>query len=210
MTLQTFESLQQRWLCLLANSGDADYLAELFNDIVDHYNESHRAYHTLEHIAACLMHLDQIVNHLDQPLEVELAIWLHDVIYDPKRSDNEEQSAIYASDKLSRTTLAPAQIQRVAQLIRLTQHPATPRDNDERYLLDIDLSILGAPADIFDTYEQHIRREYAHVPQFFYRRGRKKILTLFTNTNPLFTTGYFNDLLEARARSNLQRALVRL
>lgn len=147
---------------------------------------------------------------LKQPLEVELAIWLHDIIYWPKRSDNEYQSASYARERLSSIQLTGEQIERVVHLILLTQHPAVSQDQDEGYLLDIDLAILGSADAVFDEYEQNIRREYAHVPDFFYRRGRRKVLTQFLSSNNLFVTGYFRDQLAERAQSNLQRALTRL
>jgi len=53
--------------------------------LVLHYNESHRHYHTLNHIHYMLHQLEQIspiVNLSDQQLKIlQFAIWFHDVIY---------------------------------------------------------------------------------------------------------------------------------
>ena len=47
------------------------------------------------------MEFDRIRELCEAPDEVEFAIWLHDVVYDPHASDNEEMSATITGEILS-------------------------------------------------------------------------------------------------------------
>ena len=95
--------------------------------------------------------------------------------------------------------------QRVHDLIMATRHTAVPSGRDEQLLVDIDLSILGAEGARFDEYEQQIRKEYAYVPGFLFRRKRREILKGFLDRSAIYSTPHFHDMLEARARDNLRR-----
>ncbi|HET8746111.1 MAG TPA: N-methyl-D-aspartate receptor NMDAR2C subunit, partial [Ramlibacter sp.] len=56
----------------------------LYNQLVAAYSEAHRHYHTLQHLRACLAHLDAAATLAQHPVEVELALWFHDAVYDPR------------------------------------------------------------------------------------------------------------------------------
>ena len=57
------------------------------------YAESHRHYHDKRHLAHCLSEFDLAVERIVRPDLVEMAIWFHDIINEPGRSDNEARSA---------------------------------------------------------------------------------------------------------------------
>jgi predicted metal-dependent HD superfamily phosphohydrolase len=199
-----------RWRSLFPKHSDREQLVEAYELVMRHYAEPHRAYHTFEHISACLGHFDTIKDQLKNPLAIELAIWLHDVIYDPKAKDNEMKSAQLARELLCDTLLETDVIDQVCSLILLTEHPSTPKTLDEQYLLDIDLSILGSREDVYWKYEANVRQEYKSIPMFFYRRGRKKLLKSFLNEDHIYWTPQFHSLLEAQARINLVKAIDKL
>jgi predicted metal-dependent HD superfamily phosphohydrolase len=92
----------------------------------------------------------------------------------------------------------------------VTRHRAQPEGTDAKILVDIDLSILGAPGERFDEYERQIREEYAWVPGLLFRRKRRQILEEFIARPRIFSTDFFAKRHEARARSNLQRSLEKL
>jgi predicted metal-dependent HD superfamily phosphohydrolase len=171
------------------------------------YTEPHRRYHTLEHVAACLDELDACP--LANETDVELALWFHDLVYDPKASDNEERSA-RALEQLGATHAID--VAKAVHLVLLTKHGASaaPVTPEEQTMIDVDLSILGADDATFDAYDRAIREEYAFVPDDLYREGRRKVLRHFLEAKSIFASDHYRERLEARARANLARALERL
>lgn len=183
---------------------------ELHADLRNAYSEPHRAYHTLHHVSECLQLLQQTQGLARSVASIELAIWFHDAIYDPRRSDNEERSAMWAQSELRRAG-APLRLQnRIASLVMVTRHDGEPQDEDEELMSDIDLAILGAGSRRFDEYERQVRQEYAHVPTQQFRPARRKILNDFLERERIYRTEWFRTRREAQARTNVQRSLTRL
>ena len=198
--------LAARWRALWAGEPAA---ASVYADLRARYGEAHRAYHTPAHVAGCLAWLDQARPLLARPREAELALWFHDAVYDPRRADNEAQSAALAAAALPALGLDAAAVGRVAGLIRLTSHTAAGPAGDGALVVDIDLAILGAPPADFAGYDAAIRQEYAWVPDDIFRRERARLLEVFLARPRLYVTPYFRDRLEARARANLAWAIAR-
>lgn len=202
------DTLRDRWQALwsgmVADAGDAIYL-----DLVARYNEPHRAYHTLDHVADCLHWLDEVRPLLARPDEAALALWFHDAVYDPRRADNEAQSAALAAGALRAAGVGADVVERVVGLIRLTSHTAAELTGDGAFVCDIDLAILGSPPERFEQYDAAIRREYAWVPEEVYRRERGRVLARFLARPRIYHTPYFVDALEQQARANLSAAVGR-
>jgi len=173
----------------------------LYDALIARYSEPQRRYHTLAHLEECFAAFDEIADLAEHPADVELALWFHDAIYDPRRSDNEERSAAWA-----RSTCG----EQVARLVMLTRHDAVPMALDEKVLVDADLWILGAPEKRFDEYEVQVREEYGWVPGPIYRLKRREILQSFLARPAIYGTGRFIQRHEPQARANLGRSLARL
>lgn len=179
------------------------------------YGEAQRHYHGWTHIQTMLTGLAEIQDMLDSVAAVEIAVWYHDAVYDPRAGDNELKSAeLAASDlagKVDERTLTGA-----TAMIRATFGHQMPDDGaaedlqDCAAFLDLDLAILGADADTFDTYDANIRREYHFVPDDLYRPARRAVLEGFLGRPRLYFTEYASSRLELAARTNLQRAIDRL
>lgn len=184
---------------------DAPAPAGLIEELLAAYGETHRAYHTVQHLSECFAHLDACPIQPAEPASLELALWFHDAIYDTKASDSEAQSAAWARSALD--SLDISSLDRIEQLVLVTQHEAAPANADQELLLDIDLSILGSPAERFDEYESQVREEYGWVPEQAYRAARSRVLVQFQKRPVLYHTAHFRDRIEARARENLQRSL---
>jgi predicted metal-dependent HD superfamily phosphohydrolase len=208
-----------RWGAILsrAESVDGDAFASepavraLCDVVSDAWSEPHRRYHSLQHLSECLRWLDDpaLDGALARPLEVELALFFHDLVYDTTRSDNEEVSAERAVALLSAVDGADgAAIERVRAMILATRSHVADTD-DARLMLDVDLSILGADERRFAEYEQQIREEYHWVPDDAYRAGRRRVLEGFAERGRIFQTPIMFERLEARAKDNLARALAR-
>jgi predicted metal-dependent HD superfamily phosphohydrolase len=202
--------LQRRWRNLWLRIGAHSAPEPIFDEIVRRYHEPQRAYHTLDHIRDCLRQLDQARHLAARADEIELALWCHDVIYDPRAADNEQQSAAWAERIMRDGEIAAAARVRVQDLILTTQHCTIPDQPDATLLVDIDLASLGYSPAEFDRYDAAIRREYAWVPKADYCAGRAKVLEVFLARPAIYQTAWFHDRYEAQARQNLARAIRRL
>jgi predicted metal-dependent HD superfamily phosphohydrolase len=178
----------------------------LYEKLIACYSEAHRRYHTLRHLEECFARFDEIRDLARHPSEVEIALWFHDAIYDPRRDDNEERSADWARSSVPDASAG----ERVHALVMATRHDAVPAGIDARVLLDVDLAILGADAQRFDQYEIQVREEHSWVPLPIYRQKRRQILQSFLARPTIYGTARFIGEYEARARANLARALARL
>jgi predicted metal-dependent HD superfamily phosphohydrolase len=174
-----------------------------FADLLARYREPHRAYHTDQHLRECLDWLDQLRALAHDPAALELAIWYHDAIYRPRRSDNEQASADLAATHQRAAGATGTLTAEVSALILSTTHRVTPPPGDAALLTDIDLAILGAPAARYAEYEAQIRTEYRWVPGFLFRRRRVALLREFLGRPRLYTTPEIFARLEAQARHNL-------
>jgi predicted metal-dependent HD superfamily phosphohydrolase len=201
----------EEWRRLWTALGAQTVSGGLFNQLVRAHGEPQRHYHTLQHLRECLAHCEAAAPLARRPAEVELALWFHDAVYDPRRQDNEQHSADWARSSVLAAGCDPAIAQRVAGLVLLTAGHEAPADEpDGQLLLDVDLAILGAAPARFDEYERQIRAEYAHVPDPQFRAGRARILAGFLARPRLYATQPFHDALEGRARDNIGRSLAAL
>jgi predicted metal-dependent HD superfamily phosphohydrolase len=182
----------------------------VYEELITNYSAPERHYHTLQHLGECFARLAesrQLAEHLH---EIELALWFHDGIYDVRGHDNEERSASWAEEIALSAGLPPNVATRIRDLILVTKHDAIPESTDSRLLVDIDLAILGAPAERFDEYERQVRQEYAWVPEPLFRQKRREILEAFLARPHIFSTDYFRSRFEAQARANLGRSIALL
>jgi predicted metal-dependent HD superfamily phosphohydrolase len=203
-------TLADRWDGDWADLGTPPPDARILAELLAGYTEPQRAYHTLQHLAECFAAFDNSRGMAERPGEVAIALWFHDAIYDSHTSDNEARSAAWAEAVVLAAGGGREVGSRVRDLILATRHLEAPGPGDQALLADIDLAILGADADRFDEYEAQIRREYAWVPESVYRAERARFLAGFLARPRIYTTSYFSEHLESRARANLRQLISRL
>ncbi len=183
---------------------------EIWQQIEQYHSEPHRAYHNLTHLSSMFGVLPQLVEG-DIPTAVSLAVWFHDIIYDPKSGTNEEDSAkmlqMWLGDKVN-----AALVDEAVRLILLTKGHQLSNDEDQngRFLLDADLSILGRDWEAYQAYAAAIRSEYAHVPDEYYRQGRAAVLNHFLGMASIYLTEYGREHWEAQARENISNELAQI
>jgi predicted metal-dependent HD superfamily phosphohydrolase len=184
-------------------------------DLSRAYRTPGRSYHNLRHIETLLELARQHGAALSDPDAVEAAIWFHDAVYDPRRSDNEEKSAELAAARLAGVT-SDERITRIGAMIRATAGHTLPALSDPgaaadcALFLDMDLAVLaGAPAE-FAAYEGQVRREYAFLPEPQWIAGRRRVLENFLARPAIYLSETFRRTYENRARQNLAQALARL
>jgi predicted metal-dependent HD superfamily phosphohydrolase len=197
------------WRRTWADLGAAGDGLTLRDDLLARYAEPQRHYHTRRHLTECLGEFEPAQRLAQKPAEVAAALWFHDAVYDPHRNDNEERSAALAREALGAAGVAPEAIARIAESVLLTRHHAQPANDDQRLLLDVDLSILGADAPRFDEYEGQIRLEYSFVAEASFHARRGTLLKAILLRPHIYHLEYFRARLEQRARANLLRSIAR-
>jgi predicted metal-dependent HD superfamily phosphohydrolase len=180
---------------------------DVFDELVNAYTAPDRHYHDIRHIADCLSEFDGVRRLAQNPDAVQTAIWFHDVVYDGRRTDNEEQSAEVAAAALRRLGASEAFIHEVQQLILFTRHDLEPDTPDGKLMVDIDLASLALAPDRFDENSRRIRREYLHVPEEAFVRARNDMLGGLLKRPRIYYTDVFYGRYEDRARENLGRAV---
>ncbi|MGF1689397.1 hypothetical protein L4C36_22505 [Photobacterium japonica] len=218
--------LSQRFTALFSTKYQSLAL-RCFDVLTEHYSESHRHYHTLHHVTACLNQFDKLIldarhqgntDYLSTNYrDLVLALWFHDVIYDPTQQNNEVKSAQFAQQWLRQLNESDSTIAAVSAYILTTAHTAQHAvDNTvidthaADTLLDIDLSILGAPTAHFQQYETAIRHEYHFVPGPQYQQGRIAVLQHFLEQPSIYRTEIYQRRYEQQARLNLNAAIQQL
>lgn len=213
VTMQTAmqEYVHTRWHELTAHTADKQLADQLLAQLLHSWNEPQRRYHNQTHLENLLSLSRQYRSHLQDAAVVDFAIYYHDAVYKPERSDNEEKSALRAETELKQLHIAPAQIAQTAAFIRSTaaHHTAPREDNDLNYFLDFDLSVLGAEAAVYDLYAFQVREEFSIYPDLLYKPGRAKVLEKLL-LQPLYRTALFRELYEDAGRGNLRRELGKL
>lgn len=215
--VQTYTDLDKRFalhLCAINSDIKPAAAERLWQDIATRYNETTRAYHTMGHLEQLFAQFEKIKHYLREPHIVALALYYHDVIYDPTRADNELKSAKFAVAALNRY-LNAEQCQRLYALIMMTANhqldgngtAENHLDLDAAYLLDMDLSILAAPWPEYAQYTQAIRQEYTHVPLADFCVGRIAVLESLLAHPDLYLTDYYHERLEKPARVNIEREI---
>lgn len=201
--LQLFET---SWLRLTEQWGIAPVDAfPTFDRLVEAYSGPERHYHNLEHLSEMFRVASRLQDRAEEPTAIQLAIWFHDAVYDPRSKENEQRSATWAREAMNEFKIPEVMIRHVEAMILATGKHLPSDDADTRILLDADLAILGADPRRYDRYAEDIRKEYAWVDDDTYRRGRSAVLEAFLAREAIYQTERMHEMGEEPARQNLQR-----
>ena len=171
------------------------------------YETAGRHYHTWEHVVACVERLKTFPSA--QPRIVFLALVFHDAVYVPGRTDNEQASAELACETLtSLCAVTASELDAVERMILATRdHHALSGtlSADEAVILDLDLSVLGAPREEYARYATAIHDEYVPVAatEAQFRIGRTEFLRRMLAMPHIFLTAEGRRRWDEMARANL-------
>lgn len=182
-------------------AGRLDLGGEVWPRIVTAYSEPHRQYHSLDHITAVIAEFESLREHFQDPDAALLALFFHDIVYDPARSDNEERSAEALREILSGRAADLA----CAHILATKRHEAdTP---DTALVVDIDMAILSAPWPDYLRYAENVAREYLPVyGTEAYAKGRCEMFLKPIQDRQIFLTDIFAAR-EADAHRNVRDEL---
>lgn len=197
-----------RELCL-RHTDDSILIDKLFTEIKNHYTNPKRHYHNLNHISSMLKQTDNYKAQLKNIDIICFSIWYHDIIYSSSKHDNEEKSADFAVSKLNTLKLKKEDIETCKSMILSTKEhiPFITENEDNKFLLDFDLAILGKDWNSYKDYSQKIRKEYIRYPNFMYKKGRKKALEHFLEREKIYHTDEYYKLFEKAARDNITKEI---
>lgn len=177
-------------------------------DLERRWSEPHRRYHDL-------VHLDEMLGNLGalgvaDDLVCELATWFHDAILDNRRSDNEERSAVLATEMLTTDAvkardahLDDRDIELIADIIRATKGHEPATEPRTAAVLDADMAILGSAPDRYAVYLRDVRAEYDFLDDEAFRTGRATFTRHVLEQDRIFGTDRGRELWEEPARRNL-------
>ncbi|MBP0451249.1 hypothetical protein J5Y04_17115 [Kitasatospora sp. RG8] len=205
------DDLLTAWTALLHRCGTDTDPEPAGRELLRRWTEPQRRYHTADHLRAVLDQVDALAEHAESADTVRLAVWFHDAVYRPDRSENEERSAALAVLALTGAGLPEQQTAEVARLVRLTvTHHPEPGDRDGEVLCDADLAVLGGSPEAYAAYAAAVREEYAFVPEPDFRAGRAAVLRQLLALPALYRTPTAHARFDAPARANLAAELGRL
>ena len=171
------------------------------------YSEPHRRYHTLSHILEMLDCFSQSPDLAEDRTALSLAIWFHDVVYDPTSPPgaNEAASAELLEEMAKGRAVAPA-----IRMILHSAHHDVSADPDTQLFCDLDLYRLGVDEEAFLQHDDDVRFEYRHVSDADWRVGRAAFLDNMLARPTIYQTRHWRDRCEKQARRNLAAACARL
>lgn len=197
------------WLRCVRQNSDPAGADRAWKVLVEGYNQPHRRYHDMGHLKHCLYGLGLAATVARDPATLEVAIWFHDVVYDPGAKDNEERSAeVFAA--LMGPYMAPARVDSIRKLIMTTMHRQQPEEGDERFIADIDLSSLAKPWSQFLVDSENLRAEEPERSDEDYYAAKIRFHRSLLQRQRLFNTVPFQLRYEAHARENIERFLALL
>ena len=186
-----------------SRSGSSDMV---FDELVSLYTGPDRHYHCAEHIRFCLDKLDEAREAGNYSINVEMAVWFHDAIYEAGDSENERKSASWFA-QCTRGHLSREMIDEISQLIVATTHRDTPNSWQEKLLVDVDLSSFGLPWEKFLEDGHNIRLEFGHLSDEEFVSNQSRFLNGLLERPVIFHTRHFSDCYEAVARQNIRGLL---
>ena len=182
-----------------------DVAPETIEMIIARHRQPARHYHTAAHVVAVLGHAERLLMNEMVKVDgdvVRAGALFHDVIYDPRSSTNEADSAAYAVESMRTLGWSADRLDLLSNIIlaTATHRTGTP---ESAVLLDADLAILGASSQGYRQYAAAVRLEYDFVDDFVWAAGRSAVLRSFLDRPQIFATATMRDEREAQARVNL-------
>ena len=200
---QRFTSL---WNRCQTGAGSGANAEDVFAELHGYYSEPGRHYHTPNHIDHCLRQFDQAAQLINDPDAVEMSIWFHDLVYDTNAMDNEQKSAQRFLE-LAGNAMDSEFKTKVHDIIMVTVHPGLPMNEDQKFMVDIDLSSFGLPWDYMVDDSRAVRNEFPHLSDTEFFPRQRAFLESLLSRDYFYFTEFFRSRLEKRARENIQRYL---
>lgn len=156
-------------------------------DVLNNYNQPHRHYHTLNHVI-------EVLTFIADKGELEndtlfLAAVFHDIVYNPKANDNEEQSVLLLKEHFKWSV----ELTRDAEIIILDTKAHKASNALSKLFQEADLAVFDKPFEELIDYENQIFKEFQFADWSLYKAERVKVLQQFNSNGRLDALiGYVN------------------
>lgn len=201
--------MKEQWnrlIYIVNKTFDIQLRDSYYDTIIGYYSLEDKYYHNLKHIQNLLKYLNDFELDFNDKLMLELSIWFHDIIYDPKSINNEFYSAIYFDDFIRNSGNFDAYHiinDIIYNIILSTKHDNSAKTRLEKIMCDIDLRELAEDWYIDNSYK--IKKEYSHLSNEEWKRGRIDFINKFLNKDRIYLTDEYYNLYETKARLNLTK-----
>lgn len=189
---------------------DREKSVEVFNKIIDAYDNPVRGYHDDKHIFSMLKNLDEFIlnnpDSIQNPNEFKFAILMHDYV---NGTPNEINESIAAAEEFIKQITPNYNSNYIKKVILATDysHNISNSSMDEMLIQDLDLAILGSNPVDYKRYAKLIRQQYSNIPDDIFNNARKRILQSFLNKENIYNIDYFKTKYEVQARMNISNEL---
>jgi len=189
---------------------DREKSVEVFNKIIDAYDNPVRGYHYDKHIFSMLKNLDEFIlnnpDSIQNPNEFKFAILMHDYV---NGTPNEINESIAAAEEFIKQITPNYNSNYIKKVILATDysHKISNSSMDEMLIQDLDLAILGSNPVDYKQYAKLIRQQYSNIPDDIFNNARKRILQSFLNKENIYNIDYFKTKYELQARMNISNEL---
>src|SRR6202023_707715 len=189
------------------------------------YTESHRAYHTWDHIAGLLEKLSEFSDLSTRSDIIAVSVFWHDVVYRTQNQDGSprpDYDNVRDSGELFRqyTLLNKSDADAVYYLIMATANHLQARAEQQYYVgfaddldlfLDLDLSSLASPWEEFVEDFARIRTEFSWASEVVFCSIQLRILKNFAKDDVrLYRRAETSRNWRDAARANLKRCIFEL
>jgi pantetheine-phosphate adenylyltransferase len=170
---------------------DANYIEQInqvlrkytiitYDSIQELWTSEGRVYHNLEHLQDLIDQINEWCTkyEADELMKDKLLLLaiFHDAIYDPTKSNNEEQSAEYFKHRVSLSFGADL-VEEIYEAILDTQTHQEPSSKISDVFLEMDMNVIyNSSFDELLAYEKKIFQEYQFVNWANYREKRLEFL----------------------------------
>ncbi len=156
------------------------------HEILAHWQQKHRYFHTtthLQHILSAIKNDFEQGKISQEDREIlDISAYLHDVIYNPKKQDNEQQSAELVRYFFPK--LPQEKIQIVEKIILETKnHESTSTLSTLFCGYDMQIITHSSLGELWE-YERQIFKEFQYLDYAIYKAGRIFLLTSFAKKHP--------------------------
>jgi predicted metal-dependent HD superfamily phosphohydrolase len=162
---------------------DIQYLLDKYRintsaeDLLERWEEPYRSYHGKGHLHDLFRQIEGdfqkgVVSQTEKE-KLELVAIFHDIVYNPTRTDNEEQSADYLLSLCMRPD-DPAITEVYNAILDTKEHVGNSRISTT--FNNYDMNIVERDFDELLEWEQGIRNEYNMVDDMAYKAGRLRFL----------------------------------